>query len=231
MRVLVFDTEATGLPKTKIINPEALHLWPHIVQFSYLIYDTELNDVIVVGDNIVKVGPGINIPAESTAIHGITNQMSQTEGVSLSHVLHGFFRDLKTADRLVGHNISFDINLVIVELLRMIYDPVSNSGADISTNKNNLHQIANFKNTYCTLQESIDLCAIKAVTKLGKEYNKFPKLIELHQKLFRTIPNNLHNSLTDILVTLRCYMMMTGNVDLNEMCNKYKELIRARNAL
>jgi len=231
MRVLVFDTEATGLPKTKIINPDALHLWPHIVQFSYLIYDTELNDVVVVGDNIVKVGAGINIPAESTAIHGITNQMSQTDGVSLGQALHGFFCDLKTADRLVGHNISFDINLVIVELLRMIYDPASNSGADISTNKNNLHQIANFKNTYCTLQESIDLCAIKAVTKLGKEYNKFPKLIELHQKLFRTIPNNLHNSLTDILVTLRCYVMMTGKVDLNEMCNKYKELIRARNAL
>ena len=231
MRVLVFDTEATGLPKTKIINPDALHLWPHIVQFSYLIYDTEVNDVIVVGDNIVKVGAGINIPAESTAIHGITNQMSQTEGVSLSQALQGFFRDLQTADRLVGHNISFDINLVIVELLRIIYDPASNSGADISANKNNLHQIANFKNIYCTLQESIDLCAIKAVTKLGKEYNKFPKLIELHQKLFRTIPNNLHNSLTDILVTLRCYVMMTGNVDLNEMCNKYKELIRARNAL
>ena len=231
MRVLVFDTEATGLPKTKIINPDALHLWPHIVQFSYLIYDTELNDVLVVGDNIVKVGAGINIPAESTAIHGITNQMSQTEGVSLSQALQGFFRDLQTADRLVGHNISFDVNLVIVELLRMIYNPASNSGADVSANKNNLHQIANFKNTYCTLQESIDLCAIKAVTKLGKEYNKFPKLIELHQKLFRTIPNNLHNSLTDILVTLRCYMMMTGKVDLNEMCNKYKELIRARNAL
>ena len=231
MRVLVFDTEATGLPKTKIINPDALHLWPHIVQFSYLIYDTELNDVLVVGDNIVKVGAGINIPAESTAIHGITNQMSQTEGVSLSQALQGFFRDLQTADRLVGHNISFDVNLVIVELLRMIYTPASNSGADISANKNNLHQIANFKNTYCTLQESIDLCAIKAVTKLGKEYNKFPKLIELHQKLFRTIPNNLHNSLTDILVTLRCYVMMTGKVDLNEMCNKYKELIRARNAL
>lgn len=231
MRVLVFDTEATGLPKTKIINPDALHLWPHIVQFSYLIYDTELNDVIVVGDNIVKVGAGINIPAESTAIHGITNQMSQTEGVSLSQALGGFFRDLKTADRLVGHNISFDINLVIVELLRIIYDPASNSGDDISTNKNNLHQIANFKNIYCTLQESIDLCAIKAVTKLGKEYNKFPKLIELHQKLFQTMPNNLHNSLTDILVTLRCYMMMTEKVDLNEMCSKYKALIRVRNAL
>jgi DNA polymerase III epsilon subunit-like protein len=232
MRVLVFDTEATGLPKTKIINPDTLHLWPHIVQFSYLIYDTELNDVVVVEDNIVKVGAGINIPAESTAIHGITNGMSQTDGVGLSQVLQDFFRDLKTVDRLVGHNISFDVNLVIVELLRMIYDAAPNGcDNDVSTNKNNLHQIANYKNTYCTLLESIDLCAIKAVTKLGKEYNKFPKLIELHQKLFRTIPNNLHNSLTDILVTLRCYVMMTGNVDLNEMCNKYKQLIRARNAL
>jgi DNA polymerase III epsilon subunit-like protein len=231
MRVLVFDTEATGLPKTKIINPDALHLWPHIVQFSYLIYDTELNDVVVVRDNIVKVGAGINIPEESTAIHGITNQMSQTDGISLSKIFRSFFRDLKTADRLVGHNISFDVNLVIVELLRMIYDAPPNSEAGVSTNKKNLHQIANFKNTYCTLQESIDLCAIKAVTKLGKEYNKFPKLIELHQKLFQTMPNNLHNSLTDILVTLRCYMMMTGKVDLNEMCNKYKALIRARNAL
>lgn len=231
MRVLVFDTETTGLPKTKIINPDALHLWPHIVQFSYLIYDTELNDVVVVGDNIVKVGAGINIPEESTAIHGITNQMSQTDGISLSKIFRSFFRDLKTADRLVGHNISFDVNLVIVELLRMIYDAPPNSEAGVSTNKKNLHQIANFKNIYCTLQESIDLCAIKAVTKLGKEYNKFPKLIELHQKLFQTMPNNLHNSLTDILVTLRCYMMMTGKVDLNETCNKYKEMIRARNAL
>lgn len=231
MRVLVFDTEATGLPKTKIINPDELHLWPHIVQFSYLVYDTELNDVVVVGDNIVKVGAGITIPAESTAIHGITNEMSQNNGVSLSQVLRDFFRDLGTSDRLVGHNISFDVNLVIVELLRMIYDAEPNSGSDVSANKNNLHHIANYKNTYCTLQESIDLCAIKALTKLGKEYNKFPKLVELHQKLFRTIPNNLHNSLTDILVTLRCYVMMTSNVDLNEMCSTYKELIRARNAL
>ena len=44
MRVLVFDTETTGLPKSKIINPDTLNLWPHIVQFSYIIYDTVLND-------------------------------------------------------------------------------------------------------------------------------------------------------------------------------------------
>ena len=46
MRFLVFDTETTGLPSSKIINPDTLNLWPHIVQFSYVIYDTEINDII-----------------------------------------------------------------------------------------------------------------------------------------------------------------------------------------
>ena len=46
MKVLIFDTETTGLPQTRNINQETLHQWPHIVQFSYVIFDTELNDII-----------------------------------------------------------------------------------------------------------------------------------------------------------------------------------------
>jgi hypothetical protein len=42
MRVLVFDTETTGLPKSKFISPDTLHLWPDIVQCSFIIYDTDL---------------------------------------------------------------------------------------------------------------------------------------------------------------------------------------------
>ena len=43
MRVLVFDTETTGLPKTKILNKYMLELWPYIVQLSYIIYDIDTN--------------------------------------------------------------------------------------------------------------------------------------------------------------------------------------------
>ena len=73
MRVLVFDTETTGLPKSKMINPDSLHLWPHIVQFSYLIYDTELNDIMHISDQIVKVTSNIDITEESIQFNGITN--------------------------------------------------------------------------------------------------------------------------------------------------------------
>jgi len=46
MKIAVFDTETTGLPKTKIINDLSLHLWPHIVQFRDIIYDTKLKKII-----------------------------------------------------------------------------------------------------------------------------------------------------------------------------------------
>ena len=57
---------------------------------------------------------------------------------------------------------------------------------------------------------------------MGKPYLKFPRLVELHQKLFNTVPKNLHNSFNDILVTLRCFMKFKYEVDLLETCETFK---------
>ena len=43
---------------------------------------------------------------------------------------------------------------------------------------------------------------------------KSPKLIELHEKLFKETPNNLHNSLIDILVCFRCFGKLYWGVDI-----------------
>jgi DNA polymerase III epsilon subunit-like protein len=221
MRILVFDTETTGLPKSKIMNPDTLNLWPYTVQFSYVIYDTNLNDIVVSSDKIVKLKDGITIPEDSIKIHGITNEISQKNGINIESIINEFFSHLRDVDLLVGHNISFDINMIKVELLRLIYETNSISENEVKECKYNLHFLTNYKNICCTLQESIDLCNIKAVDKFGKEYTKFPKLLELHQKLFESVPNNLHNSFNDILVTLRCFMKLKYNIDLNEKCNKF----------
>jgi len=95
MRVLIFDTETTGLPKSRSINPDSLHLWPHIVQFSYIIYDVTDNDICVIEDNIIRVADDVEISQESAAIHGITNEISKSGGVDLNQVLSGFFGALK----------------------------------------------------------------------------------------------------------------------------------------
>jgi DNA polymerase III epsilon subunit-like protein len=221
MRILVFDTETTGLPKSNIMNPDTLNLWPHTVQFSYVIYDTNLNDIIVSSDKIVKLKDGITMPEDSIKIHGITNEISQKNGINIESIINEFFSHLRNVDLLVGHNVSFDINMIKVELLRLIYEAKFISENEVKECKYNLHFLTNYKNICCTLQESIDLCNIKAIDKFGKEYTKFPKLLELHQKLFESTPNNLHNSFNDILVTLRCFMKLKHDIDLNEKCNKF----------
>jgi DNA polymerase III epsilon subunit-like protein len=221
MRFLVFDTETTGLPQTKYINPFTLHQWPHIVQFSYIIYDSSLNDIVESKDYVIRLPENMLIPEESTKIHGITNEISTKKGVPINEVLNEFFYYLRGVDKLIGHNIEFDINMIKVELLRLINkDSLTNELTKIY--KYDLHFLTNFNDISCTLKDSIKFCNIQVVNKNGKPYLKYPKLTELHEKLFNKSPSNLHNSFNDILVTLRCFMKLKHNIDLNDDCNSFK---------
>jgi DNA polymerase III epsilon subunit-like protein len=222
MKLLVFDTETTGLIKT-CISPDTLSLLPIIVQFSYIVYDTEKQDITVSRDHIIKVPEGIVIPEESIQFHKITNDISAKKGVPLTEVLNEFFEHLRTVDTLIGHNVEFDVNMIKLELMRFIYNFDSGLEDQLALYKQNLHYLTNFQNIYCTLKSTISFCNIKAISKFGKPYLKFPKLIELHEKLFSTIPTNLHNSFNDILVTLRCFMKFKYNVDLLEPCEVFKQ--------
>ena len=112
-------------------------------------------------------------------------------------------------------------------MLRVIYtsDTQNMSKKDLKDFKKYFHFITNFKNIYCTLQESIEFCDIKTLDKYGKSYLKYPKLTELHQKLFCSVPNNLHNSFNDVLVTLRCFMKLKFNTDVDDKCNMFKMIV------
>lgn len=220
MRTLVFDTETTGLAKTQIISPSTIHLWPHIVQFSYIVYDTESNKIVKIKDSIIKVPDSFIITEENTKIHGITTEISLTKGTSLLPVLEEFFADFDSADHIVGHNVSFDINMIKAELQRLIM---------ISSDKK-LQEYLTTINTstkfYCTMQETIELCAIEMKDKYGRLYKKFPKLVELYQKMFGVTPKNLHNSLNDVIVCLRCFIKLKYEIDIVERSEEVKKMIK-----
>jgi len=225
MIILVFDTETTGLPETKIINPDTLNLWPNIVQLSYIMYDVSKNKILNVVDSIIKLADDNIISEESTKIHGITNEISKESGLEIEILITEMFYYLKNADLIVGHNVSFDINILMVELLRLIYLKKDNMiQSDLIRYKHYLHFITNAKNVCCTMKLAKDLCQIKAISKLGNEYLKFPKLIELHEKLFVEKPKNLHNSLNDIMVTLRCFCKLAYEIDLYDRSKDYKQM-------
>jgi len=226
MRVLVFDTETSGLPPKNSFNRVSLvniHAWPHIVQFSYVVYDTKTNDIENIVDVLIKIPQEVVLDEQNTRIHGITNADCAARGHNIGDVLVKFVNDCENVDCIVGHNLSFDINMVKAEWYRII------------ENKKISHKYTRVYAAYtsflarvqqvCTMMLNIDRCGIKAVSAKGKEYMKYPTLAELHTTLYGDAPSGLHNALVDVVVCLRCFCKTKLDIELSNKCHAVNEIL------
>ena len=178
---LFFDTETTGLPRNWKAPVTNLNNWPRLVQLAYLYYDKD-GIKISGGDYIIKP-EGFTIPSDATKIHGISNQRALNEGVPLSFVLQTFKTLVDQAEVIVAHNMSFDEKIVGAEFLRIgMTNPLPS------------------KRKICTMESTTNFCAIT-----GSYGYKWPKLSELHYKLFKTGFDEAHNAAIDITATVRCF--------------------------
>jgi len=170
------------------------------------------NKLEKVSDSIIKVL--VDIPEESSKIHGITKEISDEHGLPIQEIINQFINDLTECQLLVAHNMEFDMNMLIVELIRSnkIAEELNNESV-VDLNNSVYEKITKIEK-YCTMKETEKKCNIKAVSKTGKAYTKYPTLGELHYYLFRIYPKNLHNSLNDILICLRCYYQLISKRDI-----------------
>jgi DNA polymerase III epsilon subunit-like protein len=74
MKVMVFDTETTGLPLEKNPSIYESHKWPHIIQLSYIIYDSETNDLIALENDYINIDASVIINPKSQEIHKISRE-------------------------------------------------------------------------------------------------------------------------------------------------------------
>ena len=222
MLVLVFDTETNGLPKHMRAVPNSSNFidWPKIVQLSYLLYDTDAKKIVLTRNYIIRVP---NISEESIKIHGITNEISQQEGIPIKCALNAFIENMKLADMVVAHNVEFDQKVIIAELYSIMLDEIHDSYW-----VNAIGMMTYSQKYYCTMQESIDLCNIKAFTKVEKkEYKKFPSLLELCRHLFGYEPKGLHNAMNDVIICFRCFYKMRFGVDICEESEDIKTIVHS----
>ena len=182
---LFFDTETIGLPDDYEAPSSDTANWPRMVQLSWILTDN-VGNVISTNDCIV-CPDGFVVPDEAAAIHGITTERALNEGMSLDSVLVLFCNALDSAEYIVGHNISFDIHVVGAEMIRRGLDD----------------RLTPMK-AYCTMLAGTDYC------KLPGYYGhyKWPKLQELHLKLFGTEFDGAHNSAADVEATCKCFWEM-----------------------
>ena len=208
VKVLVFDTEMTGLPP-KELNFNKLDVWPFIIQLSYILYDTETNSVKIF-DKYIDIPDDIIITKSSIAIHHITKEkianVPPVNRATIKDALNAFFQDIKQADIVVGHDVQFDRKIVIAELLRL-------------SSKNDSQEIRymmNDDNFECTMKKTKTICNLKYKDKNGKYKIKKPKLSESYSHFFGNTLNEkkLHNSLVDAVVCLRVFCKYKYSIDI-----------------
>ncbi|MFX3625854.1 MAG: DNA polymerase III subunit alpha [bacterium] len=180
---LVFDTETTGLPRNYKAPLTDFDNWPRVIQIAWQLHD-EKGHLVEAKSHLINP-EGFDIPYESFKIHGISTEKAKKDGIALVDVLEEFQQAVDKSTYLVGHNIEFDINVMGCEYLRKDFEEKLTA-----------------KNIIDTVPETVDYVAIPG----GKGGGfKYPKLEELHRKLFGHDFDSAHNAIADVEVTARCF--------------------------
>ncbi len=181
---LFFDTETTGLPKNWESPVTDVDNWPRLVQIAWIEYDAEEKEVS--RQNYIIKPDGFTIPDGASSVHGITTERANERGVPLIIVLREFLDAIERSRYLIAHNMKFDSNIIGAEFIR----------EEMPSAKKRPEKI-------CTMLKSVDICKIE-----GKYGYKWPKLSELHIKLFDTDFDGAHDALVDVSACARCFFKL-----------------------
>jgi DNA polymerase III epsilon subunit-like protein len=186
-KLLFFDCETTGLPRSRHFSTEAVDDWPRLVQIAWARYDArgKAEDARC---HIVRP-EGFKIPAEATRIHGITHARARRVGKHLEKVLDEFLEALDlTGTILVAHNLSYDRSVVGAELVRM-RKPLG------------FLELPGI----CTMKETTELCQLPRFGGFGY---KWPTLDELHYYCFGHSYEGAHDAARDLEACVRSFFKL-----------------------
>lgn len=182
---IFLDTETTGVPKNYKAPVSDIENWPRLVQLGYLLVD---NGKILHSHEAIIKPYGFEIPIEASNVHGVTTELAMMDGRNVAIELDELQYWIENCDTIIGHNVSFDMNIVGAEYWRLYA-------------KNPLEG----RKTVCTMMSGIEFCNLPGKFP-GRP--KWPKLEELYMALFLKPLEQTHTALDDIENTFKCYEAM-----------------------
>lgn len=177
---IVFDTETTGLFQKGHI--------PRLVQLAWQAYDSQ-GTLLYAKDVLVKPD-GFEIPFNATKIHGISTEQATEFGKPLAEVLTEFRTDLEAAQIPVGHNLSYDRDVLKPEF-------------DKTFSSEETNPFDEFWYVDTMTPQSAEVTGIET----AKGF-KLPKLSELYSALFNEGFDLAHNAAADVAATSRCFFQL-----------------------
>ncbi|QFR38722.1 3'-5' exonuclease [Candidatus Gracilibacteria bacterium 28_42_T64] len=186
MKIFVFDTETTGFINKKETN---LDLQPKVIQFAGIMGDLTNGKFIEEKRVNILINPKTPIPYASSEVHHIYD-IDIKKAPFIEDVIDEILEYINEPDMIIGHNIEYDQDMIKLELKRQAleykYKP---------------------KQVFCTMKSTVNFCALEGN---GKRF-KYPKLGELHKKLFSEYFIGAHDAITDVEATLRCFIELVNN--------------------
>lgn len=183
MKVIFFDTETTGLPKSwkkdALIAPDN---WPDLVSIAWWVYESR---TLVKKEYHVIRPDGWTISDGSFEKHGISQVVARMNGEPLADVLSLFREDLADVYRVIAHNMNFDKNVLFnAYKWRLIQDPT---------------QFWPTSAEFCSMETST--AELRIPSRFGRPGDlwKWPGLDELYTATFgRAAPADAHNADRDV---------------------------------
>lgn len=181
MKIFVYDTETTWFISKKETN---LDLQPKIIQFAWILWELKNGEFTEEKRINILINPKQPIPFWSSQVHHLYD-IDVKDAPFIEDVIDEIMTYINEPDITIWHNIEYDQDMIKLELRRKEqeyrYQP---------------------KQVVCTMKTTVDFCAI--------QWNwarfKYPKLWELHKKLFWEYFTWAHDAMTDVEATLRCFL-------------------------
>jgi len=171
----VLNTKENKTNNFMVLDTETSDLNGDVIQLAYIIIDENFKIIKTVNKFIKD-----RIPSKETIlIHGITVEKLRKEGTEFNDVFKEFITDLKNIDYIVGHNIAFDLRIIINNLRKFEIKIISNGKINYNIFKN-----FEIKDTYTLSNKKLEI---------------------LYNELFNKSIIGAHNALNDVLATFECY--------------------------
>lgn len=178
MNFLFFDCETTGTPKNYKASYEDVDNWPRVTQLAWMLCD-ESGDILAEHQSLITPD-GWEVPREKFFIdNNMSTERCQAEGQPIGMLLAMLMESKQNADFLVAHNLNFDHRVVWAEFIRAGIEP-----------KRGMVKI-------CTMMKSTKFCNLPNPKGYGAP--KWPKLEELHFKLFGKDFDGAHDAMADVI--------------------------------
>lgn len=190
--ILALDTETTGLPDFRA--PSDAEHQPHLVQLAMVLLGDDLVERASVS-LLIRPDGWVSGP-EALAAHGITEEMAGALGVPEKTAANLFAQMAygSGARLIVGHNVSFDLRIMRIALLR----------AGLTKEKLDAQK----PDTFCTMNAASAIMKLPPTEKMvaaGFTKPKPPKLSECIRHFFDEELEGAHDALVDVRASLRVY--------------------------